>query len=52
MFMMGRTDSNFKPVYPPTRHLSSRVRAFVDFLADRLASEPLLGSHGLSDWGT
>lgn len=27
-------------VYPPTRHLSSRVRAFIDFLADRLAGEP------------
>ncbi|MDZ7593785.1 MAG: LysR family transcriptional regulator [Thiobacillus sp.] len=26
-------------VYPPTRHLSSRVRAFIDFLADRLAGE-------------
>lgn len=27
-------------VYPPTRHLSSRVRAFIDFLAERLAGEP------------
>ncbi|MBU1263503.1 MAG: LysR family transcriptional regulator [Gammaproteobacteria bacterium] len=27
-------------VYPPTRHLSSRVRAFIDFLANRLAGEP------------
>ncbi len=27
-------------VYPPTRHLSRRVRAFVDFLAARLAGEP------------
>ena len=27
-------------VYPPTRHLSSRARAFIDFLADRLAGEP------------
>ena len=27
-------------VYPPTRHLSSRVRAFIDFVADRLAGEP------------
>ena len=27
-------------VYPPTRHLSSRVRAFIDFLADRLAGQP------------
>jgi DNA-binding transcriptional LysR family regulator len=27
-------------VYPPTRHLSSRVRALIDFLADRLAGEP------------
>jgi DNA-binding transcriptional LysR family regulator len=27
-------------VYPPTRHLSTRARAFIDFLADRLAGEP------------
>lgn len=27
-------------VYPPTRHLSSRVRALIDFLAERLAGEP------------
>jgi DNA-binding transcriptional LysR family regulator len=27
-------------VYPPTRHLSRRVRAFIDFVADRLAGEP------------
>jgi DNA-binding transcriptional LysR family regulator len=27
-------------VYPPTRHLSSRVRAFIDLLAERLAGEP------------
>lgn len=27
-------------VYPPTRHLSSRVRAFIDFVADHLAGEP------------
>jgi DNA-binding transcriptional LysR family regulator len=27
-------------VYPPTRHLSSRVRTFIDFLAERLAGEP------------
>lgn len=27
-------------VYPPTRHLSARVRAFIDFLAERLAGEP------------
>ena len=27
-------------VYPPTRHLSTRARAFVDFLAERLAGEP------------
>ena len=27
-------------VYPPTRHLSSRVRAFIDFVAYRLAGEP------------
>lgn len=27
-------------VYPPTRHLSIRVRAFIDFVAERLAGEP------------
>jgi DNA-binding transcriptional LysR family regulator len=27
-------------VYPPTRHLSARVRAFVDFLADRYRGVP------------
>lgn len=31
---------NAYAVYPPTRHLSRRVRAFVDFLAERLAGEP------------
>lgn len=27
-------------VYPPTRHLSTRVRAFIDFLVERMAGEP------------
>lgn len=27
-------------VYPPTRHLSRRARALIDFLAERLAGEP------------
>jgi DNA-binding transcriptional LysR family regulator len=27
-------------VYPPTRHLSYRVRAFIDFLAERFAGTP------------
>ncbi len=27
-------------VYPPTRHLSHRVRAFIDFLAERFAGRP------------
>ena len=27
-------------VYPPTRHLSYRVRAFIDFLAERFAGIP------------
>ncbi|HEB81453.1 MAG TPA: LysR family transcriptional regulator [Gammaproteobacteria bacterium] len=27
-------------IYPPTRHLSQRVRAFVDFLAERFAGVP------------
>jgi DNA-binding transcriptional LysR family regulator len=31
---------NAYAVYPPTRHLSLRVRAFVDFLAERLAGQP------------
>ncbi len=31
---------NAYAVYPPTRHLSRRVRAFVDFLAERLVGEP------------
>jgi DNA-binding transcriptional LysR family regulator len=31
---------NAYAVYPPTRHLSRRVRAFVDFLAERLAGDP------------
>jgi DNA-binding transcriptional LysR family regulator len=36
-----RWDSiNAYAVYPPTRHLSNRVRAFVDFLAERFAGLP------------
>ena len=31
---------NAYALYPQTRHLSARVRAFVDFLADRFAGEP------------
>lgn len=31
---------NAYAVYPATRHLSRRVRVFVDFLAERLAGEP------------
>lgn len=31
---------NAYAVYPPTRHLSTRVRAFVDFLAEKLSGEP------------
>jgi len=27
-------------VYPPTRHLSSRVRALIDFLVERMVGEP------------
>ena len=27
-------------VYPPTRHLSNRVRALIDFLVEQLAGEP------------
>jgi DNA-binding transcriptional LysR family regulator len=32
---------NAYAVYPPTRHLSRRVRAFVDFLGEQLAGEPV-----------
>jgi DNA-binding transcriptional LysR family regulator len=32
---------NAYAVYPPTRHLSSRVRAFVDYLAHHFAGEPM-----------
>jgi len=28
-------------VYPPTRHLSNRARALIDFLVERLAGEPV-----------
>ena len=28
-------------VYPPTRHLSSRVRVLIDFLVERMAGEPV-----------
>ncbi|MDX5375667.1 MAG: LysR family transcriptional regulator [Gammaproteobacteria bacterium] len=31
---------NAYALYPQTRHLSARVRAFVDFLAERFAGEP------------
>ncbi len=31
---------NAYAVYPPTRHLSNRVRAFVDFLAERFSGVP------------
>jgi DNA-binding transcriptional LysR family regulator len=34
---------NAYALYPPTRHLSRRVRAFVDFLAEKLAGGTLLG---------
>jgi DNA-binding transcriptional LysR family regulator len=27
-------------VYPPTRHLSSRARALIDFLVEQLAGDP------------
>ncbi len=32
-------------VYPQTRHLSARVRAFIDFLAQRFAGEPYWDHH-------
>jgi DNA-binding transcriptional LysR family regulator len=27
-------------VYPSTRHLSAKIRAFIDFLVEKLGSEP------------
>jgi DNA-binding transcriptional LysR family regulator len=35
-----RHDGGVYAVYPPTRHLSPKVRAFVDFLADRFGPTP------------
>ena len=32
-------------VYPQTRHLSARVRAFIDFLAERFAGDPYWDRH-------
>jgi len=32
-------------VYPQTRHLSHRVRAFVDFLAERFVGVPCWDAH-------
>ncbi len=32
-------------VYPQTRHLSARVRAFIDFLVERFAGEPYWDHH-------
>ncbi|MFP4639895.1 MAG: LysR family transcriptional regulator, partial [Guyparkeria sp.] len=37
-------------VYPQTRHLSARVRAFIDFLVQRFAGEPYW-DHGLPTGG-
>lgn len=34
------TPINAYAIYPPTRHLSKRVRQFVDFLATRFANQP------------
>lgn len=36
----GWPEINAYAIYPPTRHLSSRVRAFVDFLAEYFSGEP------------
>ncbi len=30
-------------VYPPGRHLSHRVRVFIDFLAERFGEQPYWG---------
>ncbi len=34
------TDGGIYAIYPPARHLSPKVRAFVDFLAERFGSRP------------
>ena len=36
----GVQDLSMSAVYPPGRHLSPKVRAFVDFLADRFGPRP------------
>ncbi len=36
----GGADTGIYAVFPHGRHLSPKVRAFVDFLADRFAPEP------------
>ena len=36
----GALDTGIHALYPAHRHLSSKVRAFVDFLADRFAPHP------------
>ncbi|MGH1351697.1 MAG: LysR family transcriptional regulator [Methyloligellaceae bacterium] len=33
-------DVNLYAIYPPTRHLSARVRLFIDFLAERFSGVP------------
>jgi DNA-binding transcriptional LysR family regulator len=33
-------DATVNAVYPHSRHLSPKVRAFVDFLADRFGQQP------------
>jgi DNA-binding transcriptional LysR family regulator len=39
------TPFNAYALYPPTRHLSQRVRQFVDFLVERFAGEPYWEQH-------
>jgi DNA-binding transcriptional LysR family regulator len=34
-------DSAVWAVYPPNRHLSTKVRLLVDFLGERIASDPI-----------
>ena len=36
----GKSEVNAWEIYPQTRHLSQRVRAFVDFLVERFKGTP------------
>ena len=42
-------DVSIQAVYPPTRHVSPKVRVFIDALIERIGPEPYWDA-GLSDW--